>query len=661
MGKRKVAAMENVEAPAAETPVQPKALVATLELRLNDCNEELLEQQVASRQMHEVYGSARRQTFILQSALLRGDRTTVSETLETGAQRHLEATKTGRKNWFCVVKKLKRSSKPRAGLGDKGLTLEVPHDPCGIDPLLIRKYEAAMKAASRKNIIPGCASIVMRHGKLIHARAFGYADLESKKPFRLDTICRTFCLTKSFVTVAFMMLVEQGKVRFEDPVAKFLPAFADIQVVAARSSEEKKPSMLIKPKRAMRMQHLLTHTSGLSYGCGFGESPSDATEEGYARLVKAVDDGAVLLKNGALRRRSRKAGGSSRPGCVSSTSSFCCASMCSLLYSARCQKGRGHGSLAQVPKPEDVVGEIWQKLEVRFRLAEELCNFSEGYLTCLQLKAFFDTGVLTVPLPDAFWLHDLHEDNVDKAVQIMQRFGDVRHVNVLNSERGLLEIVYYDVRAAQRAVEAKETMQCRLAAPCGNRKVRLPGPGNTNRASQGTAALDESVVDKISDMYLDDAGGDFYTLEWQEPWDDHHEPFRPYSGQSRLIEEEKSVASNQPWAPHALSSNARVGWWPWAEDGIMSSIADPNENSEIFSRFGVGYSIPARDYWLAEDQAISAVFPRAPKTFLKEGNFIPHAAKPTSEASTELSESDDEITKLQGRAQHLWYQPSGAC
>ncbi|CAK9117901.1 unnamed protein product [Durusdinium trenchii] len=150
-----------------------------------------------------------------------------------------------------------------------------------------------MKAASRKNIIPGCASIVMRHGKLIHARAFGYADLESKKPFRLDTICRTFCLTKSFVTVAFMMLVEQGKVRFEDPVAKFLPAFADIQVVAARSSEEKKPSMLIKPKRAMRMQHLLTHTSGLSYGCGFGESPSDATEEGYARLVKAVDDGAV--------------------------------------------------------------------------------------------------------------------------------------------------------------------------------------------------------------------------------------------------------------------------------------------------------------------------------------------------------------------------------
>ena len=37
----------------------------------------------------------------------------------------------------------------------------------------------------------------------------------------------------------------------------------------------------------------LTHTSGLSYGCGFGESPSDATEEGYARLVKAVDDGAV--------------------------------------------------------------------------------------------------------------------------------------------------------------------------------------------------------------------------------------------------------------------------------------------------------------------------------------------------------------------------------
>lgn len=172
------------------------------------------------------------------------------------------------------------------------LRVETPGS-VGVNPLRIGKYEAAMKAATRKSVIPGCASVVLRHGKLIHARAFGFADLETKRPFSLDTLCRTFCLTKTYVTVAFMILVEQGRVRLDDPVAKFLPAFADVQVVAARSSDESRPSMLCKPKRVMRMQHLLTHTSGLSYGCGFGEEPSDATERGYAKLVKAVDQGSV--------------------------------------------------------------------------------------------------------------------------------------------------------------------------------------------------------------------------------------------------------------------------------------------------------------------------------------------------------------------------------
>ncbi|CAJ1430789.1 unnamed protein product [Effrenium voratum] len=157
----------------------------------------------------------------------------------------------------------------------------------------LSRYEDTMKSAARRSVIPGCASVVLKHGKVIQASAFGKADLEANRSFRLDTICRVFCLTKSFVTVAFMMLVEEGRVRLEDPVAKFLPAFASVQVVAARCSEETKPSLLCKPKRAMRMNHLLTHTSGLSYGAGFGEQPGDATEEAYSKLVSAIDRGSV--------------------------------------------------------------------------------------------------------------------------------------------------------------------------------------------------------------------------------------------------------------------------------------------------------------------------------------------------------------------------------
>ena len=57
-----------------------------------------------------------------------------------------------------------------------------------------------MKKAARRSVIPGCASVVLKHGKVIQASAFGKADLEANRSFRLDTICRVFCLTKSFAT-----------------------------------------------------------------------------------------------------------------------------------------------------------------------------------------------------------------------------------------------------------------------------------------------------------------------------------------------------------------------------------------------------------------------------------------------------------------------------
>ncbi|CAE7399438.1 unnamed protein product [Symbiodinium sp. CCMP2456] len=185
-----------------------------------------------------------------------------------------------------LMRMLRTSSK------DRSLVVSDPLS-AGLSPSAFRKYEMAMKNASRKNVIPGCASVVLKMGEVVQARAFGFADLEARRAFRLDTICRVFCVTKTFVTVAFMMLVEDGLVRPEDPVAKFLPSFADVQVVASRSSEESPPSRLCKPKRTMRMHHLLTHTSGLSYGSGFGEVPGDATEEGYAKLMGDVDRGQV--------------------------------------------------------------------------------------------------------------------------------------------------------------------------------------------------------------------------------------------------------------------------------------------------------------------------------------------------------------------------------
>ncbi|CAE7361252.1 unnamed protein product [Symbiodinium natans] len=84
MVKRKASeAMDSFEAPPAAKPTSPRALVAFLDLRLSDCNEELLELQAASRRLHEAYAPARRQMYLLMSALLRGDAAVAAQTLKS--------------------------------------------------------------------------------------------------------------------------------------------------------------------------------------------------------------------------------------------------------------------------------------------------------------------------------------------------------------------------------------------------------------------------------------------------------------------------------------------------------------------------------------------------------------------------------------------------
>ena len=91
-----------------------------------------------------------------------------------------------------LMRMLRTSSK------DTSLVVSDPLS-AGLSPSAFRKYEMAMKNASRKNVIPGCASVVLKMGEVVQARAFGFADLEARRAFRLDTICRVFCVTKTFV------------------------------------------------------------------------------------------------------------------------------------------------------------------------------------------------------------------------------------------------------------------------------------------------------------------------------------------------------------------------------------------------------------------------------------------------------------------------------
>jgi len=106
--------------------------------------------------------------------------------------------------------------------------------------------------------LPGATVMVARKGKLVYARAFGLRDPKASDAMQLDTVFRVYSMTKPFVSVGAMMLVEDGVLQLGDPVAKWLPAFKDVKVST--------PAGDVAAARPMTVQDLLRHTAGLPYG-----------------------------------------------------------------------------------------------------------------------------------------------------------------------------------------------------------------------------------------------------------------------------------------------------------------------------------------------------------------------------------------------------------
>lgn len=110
---------------------------------------------------------------------------------------------------------------------------------------------------------PGTQLLVYRRGKVVHSSVQGFADLERKSPVKDDTIFRIYSMTKPITSVAFMMLVEQGRVALDEPVHKYIPGWKGLGVFQAGTA----PAFLTKaPSRPMLIVDLLRHTSGLTYG-----------------------------------------------------------------------------------------------------------------------------------------------------------------------------------------------------------------------------------------------------------------------------------------------------------------------------------------------------------------------------------------------------------
>lgn len=114
--------------------------------------------------------------------------------------------------------------------------------------------------------IAGAVVLVQQHGKPVYYETIGKADAEANKAMTRDSIFRIASMTKPITSVAIMMLVEEGKLRLDDPLSKHLPEFSDMMMlVPTKEGEGDKGYRLVKADRAITIRHLLTHTSGIIY------------------------------------------------------------------------------------------------------------------------------------------------------------------------------------------------------------------------------------------------------------------------------------------------------------------------------------------------------------------------------------------------------------
>jgi CubicO group peptidase (beta-lactamase class C family) len=121
------------------------------------------------------------------------------------------------------------------------------------------------------NKIPGAVMLIRRNGQTAYFKSFGVREADTKVPMTPDTIFRIYSMSKPITTVAAMMLVEEGKLGLDDPLSKYIPAFADVKVGVEVKEEDGKMHLdLVAPKRPITIQDLMRHTSGLTYGF-FGE------------------------------------------------------------------------------------------------------------------------------------------------------------------------------------------------------------------------------------------------------------------------------------------------------------------------------------------------------------------------------------------------------
>ena len=139
----------------------------------------------------------------------------------------------------------------------------------GFDPARLEVLHATTKRFVAEGQHAGLITLLARDGKIVDFQTYGYRDVERQLPMERDTICRVYSMSKLITCVATLMLVEDGRLNLDDPVAKYLPEFMGVKVWTGGTADAPQLEAL---KRPITIKHLMTHTSGLFYDFS-GENP----------------------------------------------------------------------------------------------------------------------------------------------------------------------------------------------------------------------------------------------------------------------------------------------------------------------------------------------------------------------------------------------------
>ena len=153
----------------------------------------------------------------------------------------------------------------------QGLPRARPED-VGLSAAALERIATTLQSYVDSGKYPGVLAVVARHGKLAYLASVGWMDVEHQRAMSSDAVFRIYSLTKPIASAAVMQLYERGKLRLDDPVSKYIPAFAGVKVYAGGGAAT---PVLRDPERPVTLADLLTHTSGLTYGF-IGNLPADS-------------------------------------------------------------------------------------------------------------------------------------------------------------------------------------------------------------------------------------------------------------------------------------------------------------------------------------------------------------------------------------------------